>query len=369
MRRNMYEDMAASIKAEFASREMMATECLINAQGMLRVMSANDWIQQASTRPDPKTWFNGMIVSCENTVLFAASNVGKSILAVQIAEEIAQSEKVLYLDLEMSDKQFQLRYTDGNQKHLFPENFLRAELNVERLLDADFEQGIIDSIEEAARHDVKNIIIDNITFVCINAEKSEAAGEFMKRVIFLKNKYALTIIAIAHTPKRPYNSPLTQFDLAGSARLINLFDAGIALGCSVRDRNIRYIKQVKTRTGELIYDEDNVAVCELTKEGGWLHLEFTGSGSERDHLAHPRVQEDKSELRDQVRDLLTRGCSIRDIERETGMSHGSAQRMVKEIKSEFEQEKLKDVPSVPGVPSGMSGTLGTPDIDDGDLPL
>ena len=112
-----------------------------------------------------------------------------------------------------------------------------------------------------------------------------------------------------------------------------------------------------------------MAVCELTKEGGWLHLEFTGSGSERDHLAHPRVQEDKSELRDQVRDLLTRGCSIRDIERETGMSHGSAQRMVKEIKSEFEQEKLKGVPSVPGVPSGMSGTLGTPDIDDGDLPL
>lgn len=51
------------------------------------------------------------------------------------------------------------------------------------------------------------------------------------------------------------------------------------------------------------------------------------------------------------------------------MSHGSAQRMVKEIKSEFEQERLKGVPRVPGVPSGMSGTPGTPDIDDGDLPL
>lgn len=71
-----------------------------------------------------------------------------------------------------------------------------------------------------------------------------------------------------------------------------------------------------------------------------------------------------------MRDLLTRGCSIRDIEKETGMSHGSAQRLVKEIKSELEQEKLKGVlPSVPGVSSDTGGTVGTADVDDGDLPL
>lgn len=348
--------------------ERMARDSLIKtmaSKGLLTVKPANQWITEALIRPNPKTWFHGMIVSCENTVLFAGSNVGKSILAVQIAAEIALNERVLYLDLEMSDKQFQLRYTDAttSRLHSFPENFLRAEINVERLLDEDLEQGIIDSIETAALEGVKVFIIDNITFVCMNAEKGESAGEFMKRIIFLKNKYQLTIIAIAHTPKRYTNSPLTQFDLAGSARLINLFDAGIALGCDVRDKRIRYIKQVKVRTGELLYDEDNVAECEMTTEGGWLHLEITGYGHERDHLSMPHGLDDKEDLIEKIRSLVAQGRSIRQIEEELHISHGTAQRYVKRVKDE-------GVPTVSGVPSDTGDTLGTPCLDDiGDLPL
>ena len=63
--------------------------------GILNILPANDWIRIAKDRPDPKSWFHGMIVANENTVLFAVSNVGKSILAVQIAEDIARDERVL----------------------------------------------------------------------------------------------------------------------------------------------------------------------------------------------------------------------------------------------------------------------------------
>lgn len=211
-------------------------------------------------------------------------------------------------------------------------------------------------------------IIDNITFVCISAERSESAGEFMKRIIALKSKYHLTILAIGHTPKRYSNTPLTQYDLAGSAKLVNLFDAAIALGCSVKDKYKRYIKQVKVRSGELIYDEDNVIVCELSTEDGWLQLKFIGEESEHEHLRR-RDDSDKDQLLEQVADLVQRGYSVRKVKEELGLSHGMAQRMVTKAKNKLEGGNGQGVPSVPPVPHDTSGTPGTLDLDDiGDLP-
>ena len=121
--------------------------------GLLSVKAANDWIEESLLAPDPKTYFHDLIVQYENTVIFASSNVGKSILAIQIAEDIARSEKILYVDLELSAKQFQLRYTDPTTgyRHIFPANFTRAEIAPELIVGADLEQEILSSIEEAAR--------------------------------------------------------------------------------------------------------------------------------------------------------------------------------------------------------------------------
>lgn len=331
--------------------EMERSENKANDNGLLNIKMANTWVKEAKSRPNPHTWFHGLIVANENTVIFAASNVGKSILAVQIAEEIAKEEKVLYLDLELSDKQFQMRYTMGDAVHNFPDNFLRAEINPENLLNVDLENGIIDSIEKAIMTGVKVVIIDNITFACMNAERAEVAGEFMKKVIFLKQKYQLTVVAIAHTPKQYYRKPLDQYDLAGSSKLINLFDAGIAMGCSVKGKDLRYIKQVKTRSGPKLYGEDNVAVCELTTEEGWLHFKFLGCGTEREHLFIQKSMFADEEIIEMVRPLVKMKYSLSRIEKETGLSHGTAARVRKLIESEGDVPSVPSIPSVPAVPN------------------
>ena len=333
------------IKSEMERRENKA-----NDNGLLNIKMANTWVKEAKSRPNPHTWFHGLIVANENTVIFAASNVGKSILAVQIAEEIAKEEKVLYLDLELSDKQFQMRYTMGDAVHNFPDNFLRAEINPENLLNVDLENGIIDSIEKAIMTGVKVVIIDNITFACMNAERAEVAGEFMKKVIFLKQKYQLTVVAIAHTPKQYCRKPIDQYDLAGSSKLINLFDAGIAMGCSVKGKDLRYIKQVKTRSGPKLYGEDNVAVCELTTEDGWLHFKFLGCGTEREHLFIQKSMFADEEIIEMVRPLVKMKYPLSRIEKETGLSHGTAARVRKLIESEGDVPSVPSVPSVPAVP-------------------
>ena len=341
-------------------KELSHSEDSPSTCGLLEVKPVNEWISQALKRPDPDYFFHNMIVAQENTVIFAVSNVGKSILAVQIASEIALSVPVLYLDLELSDKQFQLRYSENGVVHEFPANFLRAEIRPELMLNVDLEEGILKSIEMAAQKGTKFFIIDNITIACISAEKSEAAGEFMKKIISLKGRYGLTIIAVAHTPKRHGFDPLTQYDLAGSAKLISLFDAGIAIGRSAKNPEQRYIKQVKVRTGQSIYGEDNVMVCELVKDGGWLHFEIVGYESEMDLISI--ASKPKDPRFDIVATLHLQGYSVRRIAEMTGVPKSTVGRWVREV----------PVPSVPPVPpmddEGQAGQVGQWDTcPEGDL--
>lgn len=303
--------------------------------GLLSVKPANDWIVDSLNSPDPKTFFHDLIVQYENTVIFAASNVGKSILAIQIAEHIARTEKILYIDLELSSKQFQMRYTDirTGEVHIFPSNFIRAEIDPELIMGADLEQEILDSIEEAALQGISYFVVDNLTFICNDSEKGATAGSFMMKLISLKKKYHLTIIVIAHTPKRRGYDPITQSDLAGSAKLMNFFDAGIAIARSARDNNLRYLKQVKVRTGEYQYDSDNVIIYDVIKDNGFLRFELQDYGKEEDHLKNGDSSEDLEEIEDILK-LQAQDKSLRDIARILGISLGKVQRRLKKAKDE-----------------------------------
>lgn len=331
--------------------------------GLLSIKPANDWIDDALRRPDPVVYFHGLIVQYENTVVFASSNVGKSIFVTQIAEEIARQEKLLYLDLELADKQFQMRYTDKTtgEIHVFPQNFMRAEIDPEHIVGADLEEAILESIEEAAKQGTKYFVIDNITFICNDSEKGATAGAFMMKVIRLKKKYHLTTIIIAHTPKRRGYEPITQNDLAGSAKLINFFDAGIAIARSAKDNNLRYVKQVKVRTGAYTYDADNVMVYDVNKVDGFLKFEFQGYGKEADHLKNGEGNDDYEEIMSILK-LQRDGHSVREIAKILRMSKSSVQRRLQTAKEnnitlrDNEESNVPPVPSVP--PLGQAGHLG-----------
>ena len=119
--------------------------------GVMNIKTANRTILEASQKPTPRSLWGCFWYEGELACLFADSNVGKSILAVQIADRIAQTDNVLYLDFELSEKQFQLRYTNehGNL-YSFPERLYRVSLDCDSLLDANFEEAIIGSIEQMA---------------------------------------------------------------------------------------------------------------------------------------------------------------------------------------------------------------------------
>lgn len=300
---------------------------------MLTVKQAAVWCAEAAQRPDPESLWLSLWHEGEVCCLFSDSNLGKSIYAVQIAERISRSRKVIYFDFELSDKQFQLRYTDdcNGSRYGFPPGFLRAEINTEALVsgDIDIEECVINDIERAAReNDCSTLIIDNLSFLCNQSDKSDMAGRLMLRLIDLKKRLGLSILVLAHTPKRSLQSPITQNDLAGSKKLFNFFDSVFAIGKSATDESLRYIKQLKTRSGGIVYGGDNVLVAEIKKEGSWLHFSVKGTSPERDHLKATKVN-GYDEYLETVLELHQKGNSVRAIADKLGIHRSKVFRMIK----------------------------------------
>jgi hypothetical protein len=118
------------------------------------------------------------------------------------------------------------------------------------------------------------------------------------------------MLILAHTPKRNIASPISINDLAGSKHLSNFADSIFSIGASAKDRNIRYIKQIKARATEKIYDADNIAVCEIEKQSNFLQFSFIDFGNEKEHL---KVYE-KNEIEQAILDLRKTNPDITERE-------------------------------------------------------
>jgi len=298
--------------------------------GRLRLQSANKWIDDAKAQPDPEHYYHGMFVEGEITFVFSAPNSGKSLFLMQVAESIARNQKVVVIDCEQSSKQFQRRYTNDEtgSTHYFPKNLYRAEVDSELLDTVDQDQAILDSVNQAAKEGFKVVVIDNISFICVDTEKSQTSIEFMRKLIKLKKKYGLTILVVAHTPKRDPSRPLTQNDLSGSSKLMALIDAAIAIGVSAQDPQLRYAKTVKFRSGEYPCPADHVAVYRLEKVDNYTQLTFLDYGNERDHLREKNGLTEVEDMQEFV-NLKAQGMSLKEIAEETGFAKTTIHRKIK----------------------------------------
>jgi len=70
------------------------------SKGLFTVKTGNRWIEQAKTRPIPKMLFGEFWYEGEICILFADTNLGKSILAVQIGNSISRGEQIRGFQLE-----------------------------------------------------------------------------------------------------------------------------------------------------------------------------------------------------------------------------------------------------------------------------
>ncbi|WP_397446910.1 AAA family ATPase [Polaribacter sp. R77954] len=304
--------------------------------GCLIVKEANTWVNEAKNRPIPNMLFSELWYENEVCILFSDTNLGKSILAVQIADSLSKGKKiygfklegsarnVLYLDFELSDKQFENRYSDNFTNHYqFNKNFLRAELNTDSGLPKEyknFEEYLCNTLPDSiSKHKASILIVDNLTYLSGENEKAKDALVLMKTLKQISRIHRVSILVLAHTPKRDETKPITKNDLAGSKMLMNFCDSCFTIGKSSQDTSLRYIKQIKQRNTEHIYDSENILLCSITKETNFLRFCFEEFDSEKNHLQTTN-NKSSDEINDQIRVLVAEGLTNEKIGSRLGYS-------------------------------------------------
>lgn len=333
-----------------------------------RMWSGADWAKYASATIDQKQLCGPLWYEGEICILFADTNVGKSILAVQIADMIANGtycttslpelkpetlpQPVVYADFELSIAQFGRRYScphpqdEGKKVYYdFSPQFNRVELyydlsgenDADEFATKEFADRIIADLEvRLVEACAQVLIIDNITFMASGTETAADAMPLMKKLVALKKRHNLSILLLAHTPKRSLCNPLTRNDLQGSKMLINFADSAFAIGESTQGKEIRYIKQIKQRNCEQIYDNDNVLTCTLGKVyENFVGFSSIGTSCEDAHLAErdSRTGCDdglRNQLKAKACELKAQGKRAEDIASAIGVSRATVFRLLKD---------------------------------------
>ena len=284
----------------------------------VNVSPFNDYRLEGLKMDPPKELCPHILVEHETTILFSGPGVGKTALATQIAFELAgQGMRALIVNFELSKQQLALRYPNKE----FPNTLYHASI--------DYTKSLSEIERLAVERNIELIIIDNFTNLCINSKEAAEAGNIMLKLVAMRLTHNWTMLILAHTPKRKQGDPLTIDDLAGSKLLSNLADNVIGFNKSKKDKNMRYLIQLKYRSLPIELDFKNVQELTLTSSDGWLHFEYGGYDEERAHL--PRSRDEKAELeRDIVKELKQpNGSSYREIADKLGTSLSMVQRVAK----------------------------------------
>lgn len=329
-------DFLEELREDWERRKLIREKGYI---GMFQARTANDCLMQARLQPVPRNLYHSLVYEGEITFLFADTGVGKSILAVQIANEISATDKVLYIDLELSDKQFESRYSEEYENHYtFNDNLYRIDFRRHFSLpdNVNYDDYFIDSLLMLIKElDAKIIIIDNMTkLIMSDTDSAKAAKPLMDRLCEIKFEHRLTLLLLEHTRKTDMNRPLSLNDLQGSKMKSNFADAAFCIGRSRTDKNIRYIKQLKCRSAEISYSSDNVAVYEIVKEGSFLRFHFMEYDHENNHLWESDSKR-IDETDEKIIELKKQNLSNREIARQLGLSEGSIRKRLGKLDKDF----------------------------------
>lgn len=308
------------------------------------IRTANDRIKAGLLLPDINSLMGDIWQSGELIFFFGGTGTGKSILGIQIADGLSKGENVmtnlpnecppqivLFLDFELSDKQFQVRYTSKDKKstYQFSDNLKIVNIPFGEIYEPGKKMtGKIFEIIETCLDKTKasTLIVDNIT--ALSGEDSRdgnVAMDLMSYLDRLKREMGLSIMILGHTPKKYEYTPLTNSDLAGSSKLIQFADSAFAIGKSQQGHDFRYLIQTKySRTKKEAFNNQNVITIKKVFNHNCLKFEYEGIQKESDHISS-----DGDDKKLQAITLKNQGLTVRAIAEKLGVSTGTVSNWTK----------------------------------------
>ncbi len=298
-------------------------------------------------------------------IIFGKSGEGKSIFSMEIANFIAKGssdwqdfqvetepQNVAYIDFELSASSLSSRYKKGKfHENLKIVNVSNYEFNslvgYGNKIEARIKRSL-DYIEVIAeKTNSKILFVDNLSNIADSVEQASDADRFISDLYGRLKAKGLTVIFLGHTPKVSCNSPLTMNSLKGSSSLAKTFEVMIGFQRSSYDKNLSYIKQIKTRDVDFVHDETNIAKFIFNSNGsyGW-ELTYSGTDEETKLIDARQTNTGRPVKHDhdkKIRILYSLNMEMNkpsEIQKEYNISSRSYYRILKEYEDNFNH--LKD---------------------------
>ncbi|MBR5085422.1 MAG: AAA family ATPase [Muribaculaceae bacterium] len=273
-------------------------------------------------------WYQG-----EMACLFGEPNVGKTILAMKIATDvIKRGQDILYFDFENAEHQLLPRYK-GEDKPLvsiLSLNYANKNINKDnRSMLSYIKRQII-----LRRAHI--IVIDDITHLFGSGNQADV--RYVLNELRSWTKYLrVSILVLAHSKKKGLNQLANIEQLAGSFECAYSFDSIFSLNKANRfndkERGIsHYIKQHKTRMGQIRYDEENVITLKMRFDDDTKSLsmcDLCENGNERQLIRDFGYYTDQ-EIIAAIIAFKEKFYSIREISEMVGVSKSQVHRLLKE---------------------------------------
>lgn len=212
---------------------------------------ANDTVMGRMRKP-PEALFDACWREGELALLFGEPGSGKSLLAVQIADAIARGtrllspetsrkrrQKVLYIDLVLTEKQFRERYSE-----------YRFATDLYREAPPDGEDLFRWTAAMVARFGFKAVIIDDLTLVTRTADGTREALILMYALRRLTVETGVSILVLADTYPFVHENQSPERGLRRSRVLCGIADSVFALYEGK-------VVQTRVRSGERVWTLQN----------------------------------------------------------------------------------------------------------------
>lgn len=296
---------------------------------------------------EKKYLFYPLIRQGQLVMIFGQTGDGKSAWAVELANQIAEgetkwdlpfkidtkSQSVVYLDFELGASSFQHRYNSTKfSQNLIIENVdvynYNSYIGLDNKTNVKIDRAIQFIEDIAKKHKSKVIFVDNLSNIADQVEQAKDADRFISDLYGRMKALDLTIIFLGHTPKIPTNCALSINQLKGSSSLTKTFESIIGFKRSI-NKNESYIKQLKYRQLDCLFDDENVATFYFENDTpvGW-NMKYIGKDTEENLIGEKNkngrpIKFENIVKYDVVYEKLVNNKTYNDLCEHFNVSHGT----------------------------------------------